>query len=86
LTSSGELLREGSVFGSAEESQAAEIGKRMRRIVNIAGVTSILVGTVIRADAGDDGYIVSVIWDPQERLFGDRFSKDEYEKLLVELT
>ena len=68
------------------EEAAAKIGKRVRRIVKISGVTSILVGTVIRADAVDDGYFVSVIWDPQERLFGDRFSKDEYEKLLVEIT
>jgi hypothetical protein len=67
------------------EEVRAKIGKRVRRIVNTAGVTSILVGTVIRADAVNDGYIVSVIWDPQERLFGDRFSKDEYEALLTEL-
>jgi hypothetical protein len=67
------------------EEVRAKIGKRVRRIVNISGVTSIMVGTVIRADAVDDGYTVSVIWDPQERLLGDRFSKDEYETLLVEL-
>jgi len=51
----------------------------------VRAATPILVGTVIRADAVDDGYLVSVIWDPQERLFGDRFSKNEYEKLLVEI-
>jgi hypothetical protein len=68
------------------EEAAAKIGKRVRRIVDIAGVTSILVGTVIRADAVDDGYIVGVVWDPAERLFGDRFLKDDYEKLLTEMT
>jgi hypothetical protein len=47
------------------EEAAIKIGKRARRIVNISGVTSTLVGTVIRADAVDDGHIVSVIWDPQ---------------------
>jgi hypothetical protein len=68
------------------EEAAAKIGKRVRRIVDIAGVTSILVGTVIRADAVDEGYTVRVIWDPQERLFGDRFTKEEYGELLVEVT
>jgi len=68
------------------EEVRAKIGKRVRRIVDVAGVTSIMVGTVIRADAVDDGYTVSVIWDPQERLFGDRFSKGEYEALLVAIT
>jgi hypothetical protein len=68
------------------EEAAAKIGKRVRRVVDIGGVTAILVGTVIRADAVDEGYIVGVIWDPAERLFGDRFSKDEYEALLTELT
>lgn len=67
------------------EEAAAKTGKRVRRIVSISGATSILIGTVIRADAGDEGYIVSVIWDPPERLFGDRLSKDEYEKLLIEI-
>jgi hypothetical protein len=68
------------------DEAAAKIGKRVRSMVDIAGVTSILVGTVIRADAVDDGYIVSVVWDPDERLFGDRFSKDDDEKLLTEMT
>jgi hypothetical protein len=67
------------------EEAAAKIGQRVRRIVNIAGVPSILVGTVIRADAVDDGDLVSVIGDPQERLFSDRFSTDEDEDLLVEM-
>jgi hypothetical protein len=68
------------------DEAAAKIGKRVRSMVDIAGVTSILVGTVIRADAVDDGYIVGVVWDPDERLFGDRFSKDDDEKLLTEMT
>src|SRR5262249_19540491 len=68
------------------EEAAAKIGKRVRRMVDIAGVTSILVGTVIRADAVDDGYTVGVVWDPAERLFGDRVSKDDDEKLLTEMT
>jgi hypothetical protein len=67
------------------EEAAAKSGQRVRRMMNIPGVHSILVGTVIRADAVDDGYLVSVIWDPQERLFSDRFSKDEDEDLLVEM-
>jgi hypothetical protein len=68
------------------EEAAAKIGKRVRRIVTCAGMTSIMIGTVIRADAVDEGYTVSVIWDPQERLFGDRFTKEEYGELLVEVT
>ena len=67
------------------EEAAAKVGQRVRRMMNIPGVPSILVGTVIRADAVDDGYLVSVIWDPQERLFSDRFPKDEDEALLVEM-
>jgi hypothetical protein len=67
------------------EEAAAKIGTRVRSMVDIAGVTSILVGTVIRTDAVDDGDIVGVVWDPAERLCGDRFSKDD-EKRLTELT
>jgi hypothetical protein len=68
------------------EEAAAKIGKRVRSMVDIAGVTSILVGMVIRADAVDDGDIVGVVWDPAERLCGDRLSKDDDEQRLTELT
>jgi len=67
------------------EEAAAKIGKRVRRMVTCAGMTSLMIGTVIRADAVDEGYTVSVMWDPQERLFGDRFSKEEYGELLAEI-
>jgi hypothetical protein len=30
--------------------------------------------------------IVGMVWDPAERLFGDRLSKDDDETLLTELT
>jgi hypothetical protein len=68
------------------EEAAATIGKRVRSMVDIAGVTSIMVSTVIRADAVDEGYIVGVVWDLAERLFGDRFSKDDDEERLAEPT
>ena len=72
--------------GFTMEEATAKIGKRVRRIVNTVGVTSILVGTVIRADAVDDGDIVGVVWDPAERLFGDGVSKHGDEMRLTELT
>jgi hypothetical protein len=68
------------------EEATAKIGKRVRSIADISGATSILVGTVIQADAVDDGYIFGMVWDPAERIFGDRFSKGDYEKLLTEMT
>ena len=43
------------------EEAAAKIGTHVRRIVNVSGVLSILVGTVIRADAVDGSYLVKVI-------------------------
>lgn len=72
--------------GFTMEEATAKIGTRVRSMVDLAGVTSILVGTVIRADAVDDGDIVGVVWDPAERLFGDRFSKHGDETRLTELT
>jgi hypothetical protein len=78
--------RQGTLMSAfTMEEAVAKIGKRVRRIADIAGVTSIPVGTVIRADAVDDGYIVGMVWDPAERLFGDPFSKDD-EKLLTDMT
>jgi len=67
------------------EEAAAKIGKRVRRIVTCAGITSLMIGPVIRADAVDEGSTVRVMWAPQERLFGDRFTKEEYGELLVEI-
>ena len=34
----------------------------------------------------DEGDIVGMVWDPTKRLLGDRFSKDEHEARLTELT
>jgi hypothetical protein len=68
------------------EEAAAKISTRVRSMVDIAGVLSILVSIVKRADAVDDGDIVGVVWDPVERLFGDRFSRDDDEERLTELT
>ena len=62
------------------EETAAKIGQRVRSMMDITGVTSILVSTVIRADAVDVGDIVGVVWNPAERLFGDRVSKGDDEK------
>jgi hypothetical protein len=48
--------------------------------------TTILVGTVIRADAVDDGSIVGVVWEPAQRLFGDGCSKDDDETQRTDTT
>jgi hypothetical protein len=65
------------------EDASAQIGRRVRRIVNFSGVTSLFVSTVIRADAVEEGSTVGVIWDPPERLF--RGWKTEFTTALPEV-
>lgn len=71
---------------SAEEAQG-KVGRMVRSLVEFSGVPKGTTGRVVAVyEVGRDRFSVDVEWNLPERAkpLRDGFSKDEYERFLVE--
>lgn len=65
-----------------------KVGRRIKTMVEFSGVPRGTFGEVTRADRSGEEYTVAIQWELSERLgkpLVDWFTKDEYERFLVEV-
>jgi len=70
-----------------EAGAAAQVGRRIKTLVEFSGVPQGTTGRVLRADRSEDGFTLAIEWDLPERgkPLVDWFTRSEFTRFLTEL-